>query len=239
MYYEVINKPKEQHYDAFGRLKASAILYFAQEAAGAHAGLLGTGRDVLLKKNLFWAVIRTKAEILAQPEKGEPITVRTWPLPTTRTAYPRCVMGYDRDGKLLFKVLSLWVLMDVNSRTMVLPGKSGVVVEGNILGGEPESPRVLPSKELTDRVRRTVGVQQLDVNGHMNNTKYMDWVMELMQEDRAVKGFDLCYFNEARLDDEMDLDYSFADDILTVDIHRRSTDVTDKKDRIFAASVRF
>ena len=112
-------------------------------------------------------------------------------------------------------------------------------VSGFVLGGEPESPRALPSKEQERVERRVVGKTQLDRNGHMNNTRYMDWVMELVQEDRPVKGFDLCYFNEGRLGDFMELGSSLTGDTLTVDIHRENTDVHGKKERIFAASVAF
>lgn len=239
MIHEISYKTKQEHCDRLGRLKASSILYFAQEAAGAHATALGTGWDKLQEKGLFWAVIRTRAEILEHPKCGEVITVKTWPLPTTRTAYPRCVMGYNQNGKLLFKVLSLWVLMDVHTRGMVLPGKSGVEVAGSLIGGEPESPRALPSKDSECLEMRVVGPELLDRNGHMNNTRYMDWVTELIREDRPIKSFDLCYFNEGRLNDEMELGYGIHDGILTVDIHRLSTDVDGKKERIFAASVAF
>lgn len=239
MTYEANFQVKKSDMDEKGCLKPASILYFAQEVAGAHATQLGTGWDVLQQKGLFWAVIRTRAEVYAQPKADTQILVKTWPMPTTRTAYPRCVMGYDEKGTVLFKVLSLWVLMDVHTRAMVLPGKSGVVVEGIAMGDEPASPRALPSKEPDSVQMRTVTTAQLDRNGHMNNTRYMDWVMELSSFQKPVKSFDLCYFNEGRLGDIMELGYSLQEDNLVVDIHRTSTDVADKKERIFAASVAF
>lgn len=239
MIYERKYETSPEQFDQYGRLKPSAILYFAQEAAGDHAQQLGTGWETLQEKGLFWAVIRTKAEVLLQPRQGETVTVRTWPMPTTRTAYPRSVTGFDSEGRTLFKVMSLWVLMDVQSRAMVLPGKSGVTVEGITVGGELESPRALPVREPDSVQTRTVGTEHLDRNGHMNNTRYMDWVMELSDAQKCVKGFELCYFNEGRLGDMMELGCSQRENILSVDIHREKTDVPGKKDRIFAASVEF
>lgn len=238
MTYEKIFQIAQTDKDQHGQLKPAAMLYYAQEVAGFHATELGAGWDALQEKGLFWAVIRTRAEVYAQPKKDQ-IIVKTWPMPTTRTAYPRCVMGYDEDGTLLFKVLSLWVLMDVQTRAMVLPGKSGVGVSGVTMGNEPESPRALPSKALEHSQKRTVGTQQLDQNGHMNNTRYMDWVIDLCDGQRTVKSFDLCYFNEGRLGDEMKLGYSLSEDDLTVDIHREKTNVPGEKERIFAAFVTF
>ena len=100
-------------------------------------------------------------------------------------------MGYDADGTLLFKVLSLWVLMDVKTRAMVLPGKSGIGVPGVVVGNEPATPRALPTKQTEHIQLRTVTTAQLDRNGHMNNTRYMDWVMELSQFERHIKSFEL------------------------------------------------
>ena len=237
MNYELKMPIKPEDLDGQGGLKMSALLSFAQEAAGAHASTLGAGWDELQKKGLFWAVIRTKAEILAQPT-GREIVLKTWPMPTSRTAYPRCVMGYDPDGTLLFKLVSLWVLMDVKTRAMVLPSKSGVAVLGEILGGEPEQPRGLPVGDQEQMVCKTVEQCHLDQNGHMNNTRYMDWVMELLPGVQ-VQQLELCYFNEGILGDQMELGYTLTDDTLHVSIHRVGTESTDKKDRIFAACVRY
>ena len=224
--------------DQCGNIKPASVLYFAQEIAGSHAAQLGTGWDVLQEKGLFWAVIRTRAEIFGQP-KGGVVVAKTWPMPATRAAYPRCVMGYDEDGSLLFKVLSLWVLMDVKTRAMVLPGKSGIGVPGVQLGDEPPMPRALPTKQTEPIQLRTVTTAQLDRNGHMNNTKYMDWVMEVSDFSTPVKGFELCYLNEGRLGDVMELSTEQSTDNLTVDIRREKTDVPGEKERIFAASVWF
>ena len=108
----------------------SGLLHMVQEAAGEHSATLGTARQALQEKNLFWAVIRHRAQILRMPEKGEAVHVTTWPMPTTRSAYPRATEGFDKDGNLLFRAVSLWVLMDTATRAMVLPKRSGVEVAG-------------------------------------------------------------------------------------------------------------
>ena len=129
--------------DYFGRLKLSSLLYFAQEVAGKHCILLGADYDTLARKNLFWAVTRHRVQITRLPVRGETITVETWPMPTTRVAYPRSMVAYDADGNELFRSISLWVLMNTETRAMVLPGRSGVDVEGTLLGSELTVPHSL------------------------------------------------------------------------------------------------
>ena len=120
--------------DRFGRLKPSMILYFAQEVAADHCEILGCDWDAMAEKGLFWAVMRHRIEITKLPMVGDMIRIETWPMPTTRTCYPRSMAAYDENGQVLFRLHSLWVLMDVNTRAMVLPGKSGVSVEGIVRG---------------------------------------------------------------------------------------------------------
>ena len=118
--------------DCFGKLKLSRLLNCAQEVAGKHSALLGADYDSLLERKLFWAVTRHRVSITRLPLLGETITVETWPMPTTRVAYPRSMVAYDAHGNELFRSISLWVLMNMENRSMVLPGKSGVEVNGTL-----------------------------------------------------------------------------------------------------------
>ena len=142
--------------DCFGRLKPSMLLFYVQEVAGIHAASLGAGFDALALKNLFWAILRTHVQISRLPRSGETIRVETWPMPTSRVAYPRSVVAYDAQGDEVFRAISLWCLMDANTRSMVLPGKSGVLVNGTLRGNELAVPGSLSIKGLSHTATRTV-----------------------------------------------------------------------------------
>ena len=230
--------------DCFGRAKPSVLLYFAQEVAGEHCIQLGTDWDTLQKKHLFWALIRTKVQITRLPTIGQTLTVETWPMPQTRTAYPRCTVGFDEAGNECFRSMSLWVLMDTENRSMVLPGKCDVQVDGILRGTEPDAPRALPACAAQQHQDRTVMFAELDRTLHMNNTKYLDWVMDLMDQQfhstHTVSEFTVCYLSEAREGQQISLSYTLDENaVLTVDGHREKTDVPGEKERIFAAKVQF
>jgi len=229
------------HVDRFGRVKPSVLLYFVQEAAGQHCSLLAVDHDTLSHKNLFWAVTRNRVQVTRLPQLHETITVETWPMPTTKVAYPRSVVAYDSDGQELFRSISLWVLMDSQTRAMILPGKSGVTVDGTLTGNELTVPRAIAALSKEKTVHRTVGYSLLDRNGHMNNTRYLDWVDDLLpsgfHQGHPVQEFTVCYLNEAREGDVVDIAYDLSDGpTLTVDASRQS-DTTPT--RIFAAQVFF
>lgn len=230
--------------DCFDNLKLSALLYYAQEVAGCHSCLLGADYDTLLSRRLFWAVTRHRVQITRLPSRGETITVETWPMPTTKVAYPRSMVAFDAHGHELFRSISLWVLMDIETRGMVLPGKSGVLVEGTVTGNELALPHSLVPKDMTDRAQRTVTYSCLDRNGHMNNTRYLDWVDDLLpaqfHHSHNPREFIICYHNEAREGQSISLDWTLSESgCLQVDAHREKTDVPGKTDRIFSAQVLF
>ena len=220
--------------DRYGRLKPSMILYYVQEVAGKHFDLIAMDYDQLAERGMIWAIIRQRVQISRIPTRGETIRVETWPMPNTRVAFPRSVIAYDAEGQEVFRSMSLWVLMDVKTRAMVLPAKSGLSVPGTVRGNELAPPGALPSKVMVNHRSRPVCFTDLDRNGHMNNTRYMDWVAELIPE-KSVNTMELCYFNEGRLGDQMELSYTLTEDTLTLNIHRLRTDGTAQKDRIFGA----
>ncbi len=228
--------------DCFGRLKLSSLLYFAQEAAGQHSELLGSGYETLARQKLFWAVTRHKVQISRLPRRGETITLETWPMPTTKVAYPRSVLAYDAEGKELFRAISLWVLMDAENRTMVLPGRSGVEVMGTLRGTELASPHSLVPRALTRSTERTVTYSYLDRNGHMNNTRYLDWVSDLLpsafHRQHEAREFTVCYASEAMEGQVIRLDWELSEEgCLQVDGHRTQTDEAGKQTRTFAVQV--
>ena len=232
------------HVDCHGRCKPSVLLYFAQEAATGHCDRLQLSWETMAKQRLFWAVIRTRVQVNRLPVLGQRITVKTWPMPTTRTAYPRAVSILDEAGEEMVRIISLWVLMDTQTRAMVLPGKSGVEVSGQLLGCELAAPgSILPKPTQNFRIRQ-VEYNELDRNGHMNNTRYLDWVDDLLpcafHKDHPVREFTVCYLSEAREGQQIRLQYQLSDGpALQVDGYDTDTIGSGRQTRIFSAQMLF
>lgn len=225
--------------DRYGRLKLSTLLYFAQEVAGQHFTAIAMDYDTLAKRGLFWAIVRQRVQITRLPLRGESIRVETWPMPTTRVAYPRSVVAYDEQGEEVFRCISLWVLMDLNSRGMILPDKSGISVEGVLRGNELAVPAPLALKELSHHRMRPVCFTDLDRNGHMNNTRYLDWIDDLLSSEfhaqHTPKDLTVCYLSEAREGQELDMRWGFPEEgCLNVDAFRTEGE---KNKRIFSAKL--
>ncbi len=229
--------------DCHGRLKPSQLLFFCQDIAGDHCTHLGTDYNALAERNLMWAIIRQKVQITRLPRSGEHIRVETWPMPTTKVCYPRSTVAYDREGHELFRAISLWVIMDQESRSMILPGKSGVEVRGHLTGSELAAPGSMSLKGLEKQAKRTVRYADLDRNGHMNNTRYLEWVEDLLpstfHKDHEAREFTICYHTEALEGEQLELSWQVSDrGQLQVDGVRRLPD-GETFQRVFTAQVQY
>jgi acyl-ACP thioesterase len=227
--------------DRFGGLKPSRMLLMAQQVAAEHSSSIGLTYEALAAKGLFWAVVRNRLQVTRLPREGETVWMETWPMPTTRTAYPRSTVAYDEKGSELFRTLSLWVLMRFDDRSMVLPDKSDVTVDGILRGNELAVPRSVALKPMGNRLERTVRFTDLDKNGHMNNARYLEWVDDLLpsefHREHPLADVTLCYMNEAREGQNLRVTWDTdPEGTLLVDIHRPNGE---DHDRIFAARIVF
>ena len=232
------------HLDRYGRVKPSAMLYFAQQAATGHCAQLALDWNTLAQKGLFWAVIRHRLHIDRYPVEGDVLTVESWPMPTTRSAFPRATAAYDQTGAPIFRCISLWVLMDMDTRAMVLPGKSGIALEGTLRGIELATPSAIVPKAAQSQSQRIVGYTDLDRNGHVNNTRYLDWVDDLLSSEfhreHTAKELSVCYYAEAKEGQLLQLDQQLFDGpVLQVDAHAPRTDDREKQDRVFSVLAQF
>ena len=240
--YTQIFSLNDTHVDCFGRLKPSVLLQFVQEVASVHGSALGADYETLAKKNLFWAILRSRVQITRLPVSGETIRLETWPMPTTRVAYPRSIIAYDASGAEVFRAITLWVMMDKTSRSLVIPAKSGITVQGRLEGSELAVPGSLMPRPMERDDSRKVRFTDLDINGHMNNTRYFDWIYDLLpssfHEGRAVKEFTICYLAEAREGQTLDMNWEVREDVLQVEATRKN-DGNGETHRVFAAKLQF
>ena len=78
----------------------------------------------------------------------------------------------------------------------------------------------------------------------MNNTRYLTWVEDLLpsayHQGHQVKEITLCYINEAREGQALDVTWELEESgLLHVDIHRQKPEETGGYDRVFAARLRY
>ena len=163
--------------DVSARIKPSAILEIMQEMAGAHAELLNVGRSRLTPMNLAWVLTRVEVRMERYPRSAETITVETFPMPNRRVFFPRYYIFRDAQGKQIGCAGSRWVVLDVTTRKMANGAEiASFLPDNNDLTAPMGMPATVEEAggECTEAYRIPV-YTDLDMNGHVNNTRYVDW----------------------------------------------------------------
>lgn len=189
-------------FDRYGRIQPAALLDIFQDVATVQAIDMGIGRDDLLPQGVFWAVVRSKFEIVKAPSHYQVVTVRTWPHTPTRFSFLRDFAMRDGAGDVLVKATSEWVLMDIESRKFAsVKDHLDTSDDYDEARAFDRKPRKIADFEEGNRPVLTVvpSCIDIDVNGHVNNARYANYAVEALdlEEGRAIKSFQIDYRHEA------------------------------------------
>jgi len=136
--------------------------------------------------------------------------------------FPRYYEGRDSENRLLFQGSSLWLLIDEKKRTFISPQDYGIEVPGIPEKTGIELPMAI-RKINSDRPAsiRTAVYSDIDLNGHVNNTRYLDWMDDLFDvhfhEVYAVKTIQINYEHEVEYGTSVSLFYEYSDQIYRID----------------------
>ena len=194
--------------DMFRRLRTSELFRLLQEASIRHTEQLGMGRDKTLDKGILWVLLMQRAEIVRMPEYDEQIVLKSWPGKTMHLLFPRYYSLETAAGEPLLKASALWSLVDEKTRKVVFPERYGVVIDGAETGEEIAMPGSVKKRGTSFEQPFTVPYSFVDLNGHMNNTRYFDLAEDCIgaaAAGRELKAVSVEYQNEARLGETLSL----------------------------------
>ena len=161
--------------DVQRRMRPAALFVAMQEGGERHAITLGAGYDAMMAHGLFFALTRIHVRFVRAPRCGERVVHTTWPGVSNRFFCPRYHTFTLEDGTPLASAGALWVMLDVNDRKIVSPNTVDLHFPDT---SDIPSPIDLPTRlphlgETTERFVRTPMYSDYDVNGHVNNTRYI------------------------------------------------------------------
>ena len=172
---------------ANGVATLSSLGNWLQEAAGLNADSLGFGERDLLRYNLTWILSRLVLRIARLPHAEEVLRIHTWPSTFDHFGH-RGYEVYDEENRLIVSGGSAWSVMSLADRSMAqLPD--------DLIPHYPSSPRPCPPfcGRVIPRLRAEhpatsllrVRKDDLDINGHVNNTRYLAWILEPLPNSSA------------------------------------------------------
>ena len=170
--------------DMNGHIKLPDVILLSLQVSGMQSIELGVSdKDMLEQYNLVWIITDYDIDVTRLPRFAEEITIETESLTYNRLFCYRRFTIFDEAGEAIIQMMATFVLMDRDSRKVhavepeiVAPYQSEF--SKKLLRG-PKYPN------LEDPVSKDYHVRfyDLDMNGHVNNSKYLDWIFEVMGAD--------------------------------------------------------
>ena len=170
--------------DMNGHIKLPSLILLSLQVSGSQSAQLGVSdKEILEKYNLVWIITEYDIDVIRLPRFAEDITIETEALSYNRLFCYRRFTIYDESGQAIIQMLASFALMDRDSRKvhsvnpeMVAPYQSEF------------SKKIIRGPKYTDLDNPTskdyhVRFYDLDMNGHVNNSKYLDWIFEVMGAD--------------------------------------------------------
>lgn len=170
--------------DMNGHIKLPSLILLSLQVSGSQSAQLGVSdKEILEKYNLVWIITEYDIDVIRLPRFAEEMTIETEALSYNRLFCYRRFTIYDESGQAIIQMLATFALMDRDSRKVhsvdpyiVAPYQSEF------------SKKIIRGPKYTDLDNPTskdyhVRFYDLDMNGHVNNSKYLDWIFEVMGAD--------------------------------------------------------
>ncbi len=173
-------------FDRYGRLHPFAVFDMCQDLATVHAEQMGIGRDDMLRQGVIWVVVRQKYEVVSPPRHFQKLLARTWPHSPSRFSFQRDFSFRDEQGNEIVKATSEWVLMNVESRKFAsMKDVYEPADEYDSARAFERKPRKIHAFEEGNRpvVQIVPSYSDIDLNGHVNNARYANYIVEALRPD--------------------------------------------------------
>lgn len=204
-------------FDTLDHIYMSSILDFCQDSAGEHANELKVGFDDLYKDGRIWMVLRTKIKAIDYPPTLSSVLVKTWPLAPNRIDMDRNYLITSLDeNKTYFKVVSKWIVCNISDRRLVRAKDVHFDIDSysdEILFDEPFDKLSFDDFACEDSKLINTTYLDLDHNGHINNTKYMNFILLGVEElqNQKILEMQIDYVHELKKDFPVEIQYMRRD----------------------------
>lgn len=173
--------------DFLGRMKPGALLRYAQQLATDQAAQVGLDDAFYEKNHLVYLLAKQELEFYRVPRVDEMLTYTTIPECSHRACNKRLTIVTDAAGREVALVDSRWVLVDTESRRIVRRPPEMIERLWNPQVERELEQRIPKAEALGGETLRRAEYSVCDINGHVNNTAYIDMVCDLIPLERMRK----------------------------------------------------
>jgi medium-chain acyl-[acyl-carrier-protein] hydrolase len=190
--------------DCKGLGTVESVCRHFQEAAWNHAEHLGLGYECLLQENRIWVLARLMVQVHRHLRWGETVTVHTWPRQAKSVFALRDFEMLDSEGARRVSGSSAWLVLDATTRKPQrvdqLISSIAIFPDKRALDQDPEKLEASASNRTATQF--LARYSDIDVNGHVNNARYIGWLMDSYPLDfhrtYELKWIEINYLGETK-----------------------------------------
>lgn len=197
------------------RLHYSFLLKFMQDSAQSHVTNLGVGHFYLDKFNYAWTLGRLKIEMKRVLKLGDKFSIETFPGRVLKYVYPRYFIFRDGNDEIIGVASSLWTIFDLTKREAVIDQSKIPFPKIEYYDRPTSNPSQIEIEDLENSAIYKIKYSDLDINRHANNTKYVEWVFDLLPFDlldsRYPLSLQINYMQEIAYNKEVKINHGLKD----------------------------
>lgn len=185
-----------------GNATMPTVCNYLQEAASLNAEALRFSRSNFeaAGENISWVLTRMMVRMDRFPKWEDQVHVTTWPRGGRKIVAWRDFLLEDGKGGVFGRATTEWMLIDLSSRKVVaIPPEVFDAADTTRLPvlGDAEFARLRWSDgELLGSASFTARRGDIDLNGHVNNVHYVEWMMEALPAGFTPLSCDIVFKTE-------------------------------------------
>ena len=194
---------------ADGLATMPCICNYLQEAASLNAEELGFSKSDFdaAGGNVSWVLTRLVLKMNRYPKWEDTVVVETFPRGGRRIVAWRDFIIKSASGETLGLATSEWMIIDLATRKIApVPAEVLALVDDgqtSVLGPEPFTARLkYPGGCDGEPLRFRAQHSHIDLNGHVNNVHYIEWLLEPAGGRRAAS-LEVVFRSETLAGDEV------------------------------------
>jgi medium-chain acyl-[acyl-carrier-protein] hydrolase len=190
--------------DYYMRATPWSLLNYLQETAFSHADSAGDTPELLANEGLTWMLYKWHIAIDRYPRWKDNITVKTWISKFKSYMAFREFEVSDNEGKVLLKAGAIAILVDSQTSSPRKINHERMASYG--INPSPASKHNYENfgfnRDAANEKSFLVRISDIDPNGHVNNTRYLDWFAETIPLDilqsYCLKELEIIYKRQIR-----------------------------------------
>lgn len=192
--------------DKEGKITPYNILKYFVETSASQTDDFASKEENTDNLNCGWMLYKWKVQINKYPKAKEKVYIETWISNLDRFYAYREFAILNENDEILGVASTIFIFVDMErKRPIRIPNefikKSKIINESNFVEFEDFKGKIEIHNYIDFKVRRS----DIDYNNHVNNTKYLLWIMEVVPdhiyENYILSQFEIVYKKEIKYGD--------------------------------------